>query len=227
MSGTRVAVKRLELDGLSGAGAGYLSTDQMHTEVEVLSQVHHVNIVQLMGWIKDGMAPCLVYAFMEGGNLQDRLAYTGIGAWVPLMANERMLVLSDVARGLAYLHSEVRVIHRDVKSANVLLYEGCRDRIGDFGIVKSFNDNNAGITVTYLQTDHVLGTQVYMTPEYLKVKLSMKVDSFAFGLVIIESLTGLPVFTRKSASAGCIASQRDVWRRDARADPSLWSSSLS
>jgi serine/threonine protein kinase len=73
----------------------------MHTEVEVLSQVHHVNIVQLMGWIKDGMTPCLVYAFMEGGNLQDRLTYTGSGAWVPLTVNERMLVLSDVARGLA------------------------------------------------------------------------------------------------------------------------------
>ena len=77
-AGTRVAVKRLELDGLPGAGGGCLSmADQMRTEVEVLSQVHHVNIVQLMGWSKDGMAPCLVYAFMEGGSLQDRLACRG------------------------------------------------------------------------------------------------------------------------------------------------------
>ena len=73
------------------------------------------------------MAPCLVYAFMEGGSLQDRLACRGSGALVPLTANERMLVLSDVARGLAYLHSEVRVIHRDVQSANVLLDEDYRD----------------------------------------------------------------------------------------------------
>ena len=77
--------------------------DQMRTEVEVLSQVHHVNVVQLMGWSKDGMAPCLVYAFMEGGSLQDRLACRGSGA-VPLTANARILVLCDVARGLAYLH---------------------------------------------------------------------------------------------------------------------------
>jgi interleukin-1 receptor-associated kinase 4 len=167
--------------------------DQMRTEVEVLSQVHHVNVVPLLGWSKDGMAPCLVYAFMEGGSLQDRLACRGSGALVPLTANERMLMLSDVARGLAYLHSEVRVIHRDVKSANVLLDEGCRGRIGDFGIAKSLNDNHAGITVTHMQTEHVLGTQVYMAPEYLKGKLSTKVDSFAFGLVIIETLTGLPV----------------------------------
>ena len=167
--------------------------DQMRTEVEVLSQVHHVNIVQLMGWSKDGMAPCLVYAFMEGGSLQDRLACRGSGALVPLTANERVLVLSDVARGLAYLHSEVRVIHRDVKSANVLLDRGCHGRVGDFGIARSLNDNHSGITATHMQTENVMGTQVYMAPEYKNGKLSMKVDSFAFGLVIIETLTGLPV----------------------------------
>jgi serine/threonine protein kinase len=167
--------------------------DQMRTEVEVLSQVHHVNIVQLMGWSKDGMAPCLVYAFMEGGSLQDRLACRGSGALLPLTANERILVLSDVARGLAYLHSEVRVIHRDVKSANVLLDRGCQGRIGDFGISKSLNDNNAGITSTHMHTEHVMGTQVYMAPEYKNGELSTKVDAFAFGLVVLETLTGYAV----------------------------------
>jgi interleukin-1 receptor-associated kinase 4 len=126
---------------------------------------------------------------MEGGTLQDRLACRGSSALVPLTANERILVLSDVARGLAYLHSEVRVIHRDVKSANVLLDEGCRGRVGDFGIAKSLNDNNAGITVTHMQTERVMGTQVYMTPEYMRGELSTKVDAFAFGLVVLETLT--------------------------------------
>jgi serine/threonine protein kinase len=85
---------------------------------------------------------------------------------LPLTANERVLVLSDVARGLAYLHSQVRVIRRDVKSANVLLIRGCQGRIGDLGIAKSLNDNNAGITATHMHTEHVMGTQVYMAPEY-------------------------------------------------------------
>ncbi len=154
----------------------------MRTEVEVLSQVQHVNIVPLLGSSKDGMTPCLVYVLMEGGSLLDRLA-CGSGAFVPLTVNERILLLSDVARGLAYLHSEVRVIHRDVKSVNVLLDEGCRGRIGDFGIAKSLKDNGGGITFTHLQTEHVMGTQVYMAPEYHRGgELSTKVDAFSFGL---------------------------------------------
>ena len=194
-SGTLVVVKRLELGVAAGAGAAGLSmTDQMRTEVEVLSQVHHVNIVPLLGSSKDGMAPCLVYALMEGGSLQDRLACRGSGSLVPLTANERIVVLSDVARGLAYLHSEVRVIHRDVKSANVLLDRGCHGRVGDFGIAKSLKDNGGGITFTHLQTEHVMGTQVYMAPEYHRGgELSTKVDAFSFGLVVVETLTGYAV----------------------------------
>jgi interleukin-1 receptor-associated kinase 4 len=169
----------------------------------LLSQVQHVNIVPLLGASKDGMAPCLVYALMEGGSLQDHLACIGSGALVPLTANERILVLSDVARGLAYLHSQVHVIHRDDNSANVLLDEGSRGRIGDFGIARSLNDKSAGITSTHMHTEHAMGTQVYMTPEYLKGKLSIKVDSFAFGLVILETLTGVPGCKPAMAAEHC------------------------
>jgi interleukin-1 receptor-associated kinase 4 len=129
---------------------------------------------------------------MESGSLQDRLACRGSGALVPLTANERILVLSDVARGLVYLHSEVCVIHRDVKSANVL-NRGCQGRVGDFGIARSLNDNNAGIAISHMQTERVMGTQVYMATEYMRGELSMKVDAFAVGLVILETLTGFVV----------------------------------
>ena len=60
----------------------------------------------------------------------------------------------------------MRVIYRDVKSANVLLDRGCLGRIGDFGIARSLNDNHSDITSTHMQTEHVLGIQVYMAPEY-------------------------------------------------------------
>ena len=124
VSGTRIAVKKLV-----DAGAAETSQrEQMATEVEVLTHVQHANIVPLLGWSEDGAAPCLVYALMEGGCLQDRLACAD--DTVPLTSTERITVLSDVARGLAYLHAEVKVIHRDVKSANILLDRGSSGRIG-------------------------------------------------------------------------------------------------
>ena len=94
-----------------------------------------------------------------GGCLQDRLACARVGA-APLTCAERITVLSDVARGLAYLHTEVKVIHRDVKSANVLLDRGCVGRIGDFGIAKCLGDGGGGgMTATHVHTQHVVGTQ--------------------------------------------------------------------
>jgi len=186
-SGTKVAVKRLE-----PSPAGYLlPLDQMETEVLVLSSVQHPNIVQLLGSSMDGVAPCLVNALMEGGSLQDRLACNVVGVGnVPLTANKRITVLADVARGLAYLHSSVHIIHRDVKSANILLDKFDVGRMGDFGISKALTATNSqGATATHMQTQNVVGTLVYMAPEYLKGKLSFKVDAFAFGLVVLETLT--------------------------------------
>ena len=94
----------------------------------------------------------MVYALMEGGSLEERLACTGGRA--PLTASERMTVLSDVARGLAFLHSEVGVIHRDVKSSNVLIDRGCVGRIGDFGIAKSVS-SSGNMTATHMQTQPI------------------------------------------------------------------------
>ena len=70
----------------------------------MLSQVYHINIVPLLGSRKDGMAPCLVYVLMEGGSFPDRLTCRDSGSLVPLTSNEWILVMSDVVRGLSYLH---------------------------------------------------------------------------------------------------------------------------
>ncbi|GMH62382.1 hypothetical protein TrST_g13769 [Triparma strigata] len=88
--------------------------------------------------------------------------------------------------------SQVKVIHRDIKSANVLLDRGLVARIGDFGIAHDKN-NVSGMTATHIQIDHVLGTLVYMPPEYHRGELSTKIDAYAFGLVLLEALTGLPI----------------------------------
>jgi serine/threonine protein kinase len=187
--GTKIAVKRLKLAAESEAELA-LTLRHLHTEVRVLSEVHHPNIVPLLGWSNDGDAPCLVYALMVGGSLEDRLACEGGAA--PLSSNERICVLSDVARGLAYLHSVVQIIHLDVKSANVLIDHGCVGRIGDFGVARSAKGKH-GVATTSLQTGAPMGTSIYMSPECKNGQLSFKVDAFAFGLVVIEVLTGYSV----------------------------------
>ena len=160
------------------------------TEVKALSKANHPNIVPLLGWSEDGDALCLVYLLMQGGSLEDCLARKANAS--PLTSDERMNVISDIGRGLSYLHSVVKTWHLDVKSANVLLDAGCTGRIGDFGIARSAKDH-LGVTATHLQTGVPMGTTIYMSPECKNGELSYKVDSFAFGLVIIEVLTGLPV----------------------------------
>ena len=130
---------------------------------------------------------------MEGDNLQDRLVCRDRGTLVPLTDNERVLVLSDVARGLSYLHSELCVIHRDVKRENVLMDRGSHGRVGDFGIPTSLNDNHSDITTTHVQTENVVGIRCTWCRSINREVLSMKVDSLTFGLIIIETLTGLPV----------------------------------
>ncbi len=203
-SATHIAVKKLEF---AAGSEMQVALAHMQTEVQVLSQATHPNIVPLLGWSNDGEAPCLVYALATGGSLQDRLMCCENG--VPLTSKERILVLSDVLRGLAYLHAEVRVIHRDVKSANVLIDHGCVGRIGDFGIARSVRDT-CGVTATQLQTQAPMGTTIYMSPESVRGELSYKVDSFAFGLVMIETLTGLPL---QQGAATCIPCLKKTWTR--------------
>ena len=199
----QVAVKKLEIQAAGSSREDLMQ--QMRQEVATLSKIHHANIVPLMGACQDlsspssssaaaaaNTSPCLVYALMEGGSLEDRLARPSLGSGSPLTAAERILILSDVARGLAYLHSELKVAHLDVKSGNVLLDRGLVGRIGDFGVCKAIKDNH-GATATHLHTENVAGTLVYMAPEYKNGEASVKVDTFAFGLVVIEALTGRPV----------------------------------
>lgn len=193
--GTPVAVKVLTQDPALGAAAIQLSEEQLLAEVRVLYEVQHPNVVPLRGAVLEGPQRCLVYDFMEGGNLEERLARAN--GRRALSATERVVILSDVARGLAHLHARrPRIIHRDMKTANVLLDRGLVGRIGDFGLARNMTgdaDLGGRTTVTHVHTERLLGTLIYMSPEYKNGRLSTKVDAFAFGLVILEALTGLPV----------------------------------
>ena len=186
IAGTPVAVKKLDSSALSSRAV--TAKVQFETEVQVLWRLSHPNLVRLLGFSNDGPNLLLVYELMEG-SLEDRL--TCRGNYNPLSALQRVEIMRDVARALAFMHKEEPpVIHRDVKSANVLLGSSGA-KLGDFGVTRILETDRTN--VTHLQTEHVIGTQLYMAPEYKNGTLSVKVDSFSFGLVALECLTGLPV----------------------------------
>ncbi|XP_021293149.1 probable serine/threonine-protein kinase PBL28 [Herrania umbratica] len=182
-SGEVVAIKKMELPPFKEAEG----EREFRVEVDILSRLDHPNLVSLIGYCADGKHRFLVYEYMQKGNLQDHL--NGIGEtkmdW-PL----RLKVALGTARGLAYLHSSsavgIPIVHRDFKSTNVLLNANIEAKISDFGLAKLMPEGQE----TYV-TARVLGTFGYFDPEYTSTgKLTVQSDVYAFGVVLLELLTG-------------------------------------
>ncbi|XP_068595904.1 interleukin-1 receptor-associated kinase 4 [Brachionichthys hirsutus] len=158
---------------------------QFDREIQTLKALKHENLVDMVGYSCDGQHPCLVYALMTNGSLLDRLAC--LGGSPPLSWPQRCLIAEGTARGLEYLHSNHHV-HRDVKSANILLDEKFAAKISDFGLTRA----SAKRTSTTMMTERVVGTRAYMAPEALRGEITPKSDVFSFGVVLLEILSGLP-----------------------------------
>ncbi|KAM9854398.1 interleukin-1 receptor-associated kinase 4 isoform 2-T2 [Aulostomus maculatus] len=158
---------------------------QFNQEIQMLQVLKHENLVDMVGFSCDGQYPCLVYAFMAHGSLLDRLACLGDSP--PLTWLQRCLIAEGTARGLEYLHINHHV-HRDVKSANILLDEGFVAKISDFGLSRA----SAKRTSTTMMTERIVGTCAYMAPEALRGEITPKSDVFSFGVVLLEILSGLP-----------------------------------
>ncbi|CAH1389049.1 unnamed protein product [Nezara viridula] len=182
----KVAVKRLHD---SEAAIQELTCDQFSTEINLLSGVIHQNILPVIGYSNDGPYKCLIYSFMPNGSLQDALEAKNnrdVLSW-----QERFHIMHGTAKGLEYLHSmEKPLIHRDLKSANVLLDENLTPKVGDFGLVKA--GKPFGKLTMFTST--VVGTSAYMAPEAFKGEISPKGDVFSFGVVVLEIITGLPPY---------------------------------
>lgn len=182
---TDVAIKLLKPKD-KGDNFMAMGKEQFVTEIEVLAQFRHPNLITLMGYSCDGPCPCLIYEFMDNGTLEDKLdpRVERKKLYWPL----RLSIMKDAAKGIVYLHTADRLrpfIHRDIKSANVLLDSYMRAKVGDFGLVRS-----SAIESTQ-KTANVMGTSGYLAPEYLRGDITVKLDTYSFGVVMFEVLTGL------------------------------------
>ncbi|CAI9775173.1 unnamed protein product [Fraxinus pennsylvanica] len=175
--GTEIAVKQLKVGGQQGER-------EFRSEVEIISRIHHRHLVSLVGYCISENRRLLVYDYVANDTLYFHLH----GKSRPVMDwATRVKIAIGAARGIAYLHEDChpRIIHRDIKSSNILLDNNFEARVSDFGLAKLAIDANSHITT------RVMGTFGYMAPEYASSgKLTEKSDVFSFGVVLLELITG-------------------------------------
>ncbi|XP_020206317.2 cold-responsive protein kinase 1-like [Cajanus cajan] len=176
-NGKIVAIKKLVL------GKSSKMEDDFEGEVKLISNVHHRNLVRLLGCCSKGEERILVYEYMANSSL-DRFLFGNKGS---LNWKQRYDIILGTARGLAYLHEEfhVSIIHRDIKTGNILLDDDLQPKIADFGLARLLPGDR-----THLSTKFA-GTLGYTAPEYaMHGQLSEKADTYSYGIVVLEIISG-------------------------------------
>ncbi|KAL0321306.1 UNVERIFIED_CONTAM: putative LRR receptor-like serine/threonine-protein kinase [Sesamum radiatum] len=174
-----VAVKRLKDPSFTGEV-------QFQTEVEMIGLALHRNLLRLYGFCMTPEEKLLVYPYMPNGSVADRLRDPGQEK-PTLDWSKRMRIAVGASRGLLYLHEQCnpKIIHRDVKAANILLDESFEAVVGDFGLAKLLDPRDSHVTTA------VRGTVGHIAPEYLSTgQSSEKTDVFGFGILLLELITG-------------------------------------
>ncbi|XP_014516384.1 BRASSINOSTEROID INSENSITIVE 1-associated receptor kinase 1-like isoform X2 [Vigna radiata var. radiata] len=183
-NGDLVAVKRLNQERIRS------EEKQFQTEVEMISMAVHRNLLRLIGFCMTTTERLLVYPFMVNGSV-DSCLRDRPESQPPLQWLVRKRIALGAARGLAYLHDhcDPKIIHRDIKAANILLDEDFEAVVGDFGLAKLMDYRNTHVTTA------VRGTLGHIPPEYLSTgKSSEKTDVFGYGVMLLEIITGQRAF---------------------------------
>lgn len=176
---TLIAVKNL----LNNRGQ---AEKEFRVEVEAIGRVRHKNLVRLLGYCAEGAHRMLVYEYVDNGNLEQwlhgPLSQTNTLPW-----EARMRIVMGTAKGLAYLHEalEPKVVHRDIKSSNILVDAQWNAKVSDFGLAKLLGSGKSHVTT------RVMGTFGYVAPEYANTGLlNERSDVYSFGVLLMEIITG-------------------------------------
>ncbi|KAL8232710.1 hypothetical protein R6Q57_002488 [Mikania cordata] len=182
-NGTIIAIKRAKKEKYDK-----LTQMEFKNEILALSKIEHVNLVRFYGFIQHGDERIILVEYVSCGTLREQLdGKRGSG----LEIGERLDIMADVAHAVTYLHTyaDQPIIHRDIKSSNILINEKLRAKVADFGFARiNIEDPEA----THISTQ-VKGTAGYLDPEYLSTyQLTDKSDVYSFGVLLVELVTGRP-----------------------------------
>lgn len=178
-NGTLAAIKVLSAESRQGSR-------EFLTEIEVIANIEHDNLVKLYGCCAEGNHRILVYGYLENNSLAQTILGGGHSS-IQFSWSARCKICIGVARGLAFLHEEVQphIIHRDIKASNILLDKDLSPKISDFGLAKFIAPN-----LTHVST-RVAGTAGYLAPEYaIRGQVTRKADVYSFGVLTLEIICG-------------------------------------